>query len=52
MPREGFEDPREPGSPVMNVITLYLHKIVLYKFTACVARYVSLIGILLSRTAE
>jgi hypothetical protein len=36
----------------MNVITLYLHKIVLYKFTAYVARYVSLIDILLSRAAE
>ena len=36
----------------MDVVTLYLHKIVLYKFTACVARYVSLIGNLLSRAAE
>ena len=29
----------------MNVIALYLHKIVLYKFTAYVARYVGLIDI-------
>ena len=36
----------------MNVITLYLHKTVLYKFTVYVARYVSLIDILLSKAAE
>ena len=50
MPREGTEGPLGPGSPIMNVITLYLHKIALNEFVACVARYVILI--LLSRAAE
>ena len=36
----------------MNVTTLFLHKIVLYKFTACATRYTSLIENLLSRAAE
>jgi hypothetical protein len=52
MPWKGAEGPLGPGNPIMNVIALYLHKIVLYKFTAYVARYVSLIDILLSRAAE